>query len=195
MERVTMAGINAALVDKELLRETSNVQQRAQEQSTALVKGEPEYATEAEVSRAVHEVMLAKQLNISLEARMMLVADLMKMGLTRTRLRDMSENVKRQTTYGTIALEYWIQGQTLTPEEVAEERRQMRSMVENERREFAWAVEQEIRRRIRVAKQDKLFDPLTQELIQETAVADEITRLRLRVDELERTTPQTGRSE
>lgn len=144
----------------------------------------------AEIVRTIRAVELVKQLKPPLTDQQVtaLALELDKLNLSSARLQEMAETVKRANTYGNIALEHWLDGQLLTPEELAERYRQMCGNVEQMHLDFKWEVEKEIRRRIQMAKEDKA-DPLTKELMSEVQTADEIVRLRIKVEELERVQP------
>lgn len=165
MERITEAGITAALEQSSPQTATPQSLTKWQESKAA----EPR-----EIVDLIRGVELVKQIRPPLTDQQVtaLTLELRKLGLSIDRLRVMAENVKRQNTYGTIALEYWIQGQLLTPEEVAEERRAMRTMLESERRELEWEVEKTIRRRVQDFKDGSKWDPLIQEML----AAEEIAR-------------------
>ncbi len=91
---------------------------------------------------------MVKQLDISIEHRAILIAELAKLRVTRSRLREMAESVKRRTTYGNIAFEHWIAGSLVTQEELVEERKSIQREDARRWRHFNDAVNAEIERRI-----------------------------------------------
>jgi len=95
-----------------------------------------------------------KQLNPPLSAgqRTVLVYELLKLGYTVRKLRDMAENVKRRTTYGNIAFEHWMAGSVVTYEELVEERQSIQREDYKRRAQFAAEVDRMLQQRIEIAK-------------------------------------------
>jgi hypothetical protein len=139
------------------------------------------------ITRLIFKVELVKQLRppLTQQQRTELALRLDEMKLTEEQLSLMAESVIRRSTYGTIALEYWIADDIVTQEELVAERLAIRREDERRRRNFENELDDRIRElrdglRERVEKMDVEREKLLMETL---ALDDECVKWELQRQE------------